>query len=1121
MKNQTNNTHKTFLTGMEFLILCLIFAGMGIQILLNEDHIAFQILRGIYAPAMVFLAGLYTYEYQKQPIELIKKAGIYTVLYLFFGLCNQVLINHKMPFRSFVRLLTLEKLPTPSEMFFTTAILFFTCAFLVRFVNLICRKKKLFALLSILLAGMAFFPKDIFGYPLIGVFTGCNTYDCIPLLPYTIFLFLGICAAENSAIFLLPFFSSVGSVCVKLTTKLVNLLKKWYQDFFDNKRSALPLYFVVYTFLFCIMACCVFISFFEYDNSIAWMHDAVSQYIPRVHFFSDYVKDCVSHLANGNFNFPSYTFRAGLGNAVPLSYEPVYWLFALFDSSNAELAYNIITVFRFYLAGLSASVFFLYYKRGYFESLIGSMVYTFCGFAIYAGVLHAHFIGPMIFLPLLILATEEIFRKKRWYLCTIFVALALPANYYFIYMSTIAMGIYYVCRFLFTKNPERKNWNYFFTTTLTFAGSYLLGVVIGNISLFTSFSSYVGSGRAGTSEVATTSFFYYGRTWLTKLFTYFISSPGSPGMWLKLGFVPLSYLAVVILFMKKDRKLLKCLFAIALSCCIFPIAAYILGGFSTITNRWCYIFALLVSYITVLVIPELKNLSRRELKILLCAMLPYIIIILMDRDYRTEYTLCSLVILLGTYILILCMNQEIHLIGIHAARASLVFLCCAALTLNAYYQYLGGNNTSKTSFAKTGHVLDESTDTPMKVLADYPDDSFYRVSTAEIPRQNLSSSLISDYNSIAVFSSTISSPIMDYNCEMGNTAWNLVQLGGFDNRTYMNALSCVKYYALTKEEQNRLPYGYEQTEIKEKDDEDIYVYKNKYALPLGYTYDSVIDRNTFEQYNTVEKQEVLLKSALVEESVSDSALKSAAPSLTSEEVAITDCQMNGITFKNGIAKVKKPGATLTLSFEGMKNSETYLVLDGCLNPTRTNGSTVISMDFSCQDYKRSFDFRSSNHTYSTGQDTYLFNLGYRKDAAKSLTITFQNTGSFTVDSLKVYCQPMDCYASDIEKLTKSILENVKIDGNEITGTITNTKNKLLVLSIPYQKGWTAYVDGKETDIQKVNLMYMGIELTPGKHEIRLEFKRPGIQASLCLSGFGVLIFIIALIIRRNRIKMSK
>ena len=205
----------------------------------------------------------------------------------------------------------------------------------------------------------------------------------------------------------------------------------------------------------------------------------------------------------------------------------------------------------------------------------------------------------------------------------------------------------------------------------------------------------------------------------------------------------------------------------------------------------------------------------------------------------------------------------------------------------------------------------------------------------------------------------------------------------------------------------------------------------------------------------------------------------------------------------------------------MEDSETYLVFDGSLNPTKNNGQHIINMDLSCGDYKRNLDFRSSNHTYSTGQDTHLFNLGYRTEAADSCTITFNNTGSFSVDSLKVYCQPMKDYASYIEKLTENKLENTKMDSGTITGSISVDKEKLLVLSIPYQKGWTAYVDGKETDIIKANIMYSAIYLEPGEHDIKLVFDRPGIKASLYLSAAGIVIFIIALIIRRRRIKMSK
>lgn len=1163
MENKQYPISKTLLPGLELSLIFFILCGSAVQVIFGQQHTLFLLLRLIYTPGIVLLAGLYTSKDDNNVSFLLKHAAVYAVLFIFFGLCNQVLLNHKKPFQSVIRLVTMVKIPTPSEMFFTAAVLFLCAGLAARYVDRIYKRKRLLILAGVLAIAFAFFPSDIFGYPIIGVFTGCETYDCIALLPYLGYFIGGIFLGKENVLFSKKI--SVGSLVVsfisavllftplkeaalitlpafpvyllyllaglfipfrKLTEGLLLLgdkgiavLRGWYQDFMNNRRKALPLYFAVYTITFVIMTACVFFSFIEYDNSIAWMHDAISQYIPRIHYFTDYVHECISLLLKGDFNFPSYSFRVGLGNTVPLSYEPVYWLFALFDSSHVEAAYNIITIFRFFLAGLSVSVFFLYHKKGYFESLLGSMMYTFCGFAIYAGVLHAHFIAPMIFLPLLMLATEEIFRKKRWYLCTIFVAVALPANYYFIYMSTLAMGIYYIGRFLFTKDRDKKTWKYFFTTTATFAGAYLLGVVIGNISLFTSFASFMSSGRAGNSEIAASSFFDYGSAWLTRLYTYFISSPGSPGAWLKLGFIPFSYLAVVILFLKKGNRLIKFLFLICAASCIFPIAAFVLGGFSTITNRWCYILALLVSFITVRAIPELRGLTRKELKTLFISLLPYLLIILMNRDYRTEFTLASLAILLCNYVVILCMNKELHLINMHTSKAALIFLCCASLTLNAYYQYFEGKNTSPTSFAKQGHVIDEITDTPMKVLNNYPDDSFYRVSTAEIPRKNLCSSLVMNYNSIATFSSTISGPVIDYNVGMGNTAWNLVQLGGFDNRTFMNALACVKYYALAKDELSALPYGYEEVPAKKDKKSPYGIYKNNYTLPLGYTYDSTITEKEFYNYSALERQELLLQTAVLDDEHVQLPKKTFVP--TSSEAKITDYEAKGLKIKKNIVKVTKPGATLTLSFKGMKDSETYLVFDGSLNPTKSNGQHMVNLDLSCKDYKRNLDFRSSNHTYSTGQDTHLFNLGYREEAVDSCTITFNNTGRFSVDSLKVYCQPMDNYASYIKELSENKLEDIQMHSNTITGNISVDKEKLLVLSIPYQKGWTAYVDGKETDIIKANVMYSAISLKPGEHDVILVFRRPGIKASLCLSAAGIVIFIIALIIRRRRIKMSK
>ena len=66
------------------------------------------------------------------------------------------------------------------------------------------------------------------------------------------------------------------------------------------------------------------------------------------------------------------------------------------------------------------------------------------------------FMIPMILFPLLLIAIEEIIQGKRWYLCTILVAISLFSNYYFLYMNTVGMGIYFLVRFFCQKEKEKK-----------------------------------------------------------------------------------------------------------------------------------------------------------------------------------------------------------------------------------------------------------------------------------------------------------------------------------------------------------------------------------------------------------------------------------------------------------------------------------------------------------------------------------------------------------------------------------------------------------------------------------------------------------------------------------------
>ena len=114
---------------------------------------------------------------------------------------------------------------------------------------------------------------------------------------------------------------------------------------------------------------------------------------------------------------------------------------------------------------------------------------------------------------------------------------------------------------------------------------------------------------------------------------------------------------------------------------------------------------------------------------------------------------------------------------------------------------------------------------------------------------------------------------------------------------------------------------------------------------------------------------------------------------------------------------------------------------------------------------------------------------------------------------------MDTYADRVAALQENVLENVKTEKNTVTGNITVDQDKMLVITLPYQSGWTAWVDGEEVELQQVNYQYMGVNLTAGTHSIRLHYQLPGLKLAFLITGGGLAAFVLIIIF--NIIKKSR
>ena len=142
--------------------------------------------------------------------------------------------------------------------------------------------------------------------------------------------------------------------------------------------------------------------------------------------------------------------------------------------------------------------------------------------------------------------------------------------------------------------------------------------------------------------------------------------------------------------------------------------------------------------------------------------------------------------------------------------------------------------------------------------------------------------------------------------------------------------------------------------------------------------------------------------------------------------------------------------------------------------------------------------------YDTGERDIVSNMGYHGTTAQTFTLQLEGRGEYRFSDLKVIVQPMDSYGENYVKLQECRSTDTQINGNYVQGTVVTGTDRMLCIAIPYQKGWKAWVNGKETKIVKANGMYMAIPLKAGGNGIILHYTIPGLKEGAMVSGITIL-----------------
>jgi uncharacterized membrane protein YfhO len=129
---------------------------------------------------------------------------------------------------------------------------------------------------------------------------------------------------------------------------------------------------------------------------------------------------------------------------------------------------------------------------------------------------------------------------------------------------------------------------------------------------------------------------------------------------------------------------------------------------------------------------------------------------------------------------------------------------------------------------------------------------------------------------------------------------------------------------------------------------------------------------------------------------------------------------------------------------------------------------------------------------------------------KALVIDDDNT-EININEIQKEEMKKDDYFDNVserqkEELNITVFKNGKIKGNIETGETERT----LFISIPYDEGWKAKVDGKSCYLMKANLGFMAVNLEKGKHTIELNYVQPYLYQGIAVSAVSLVLMIILL-----------
>ncbi len=778
------------------------------------------------------------------------------------------------------------------------------------------------------------------------------------------------------------------------------------------------------------------------------------------HQYAPFMQEFYNKLHNGGSLLYSWEIGTGSNFTALYAYylaSPLNWLVYFAPKGHITEVISLFILLKTALCGLTFTIYISNHHKTKNVSMAAFAIFYALSSYMAAYSWNIMWLDLMVLLPIVILGLENLVLKGKCMLYIISLGICIFSNYYI----AIMICIYCVIYFFVLLYVHRRRYSGHFTIVSMFKFFYS-SILAGGLGMAMVLPEYYSLLTTASSdlEVPTSVMNYFSMLEMVSRSLICVEcsifDPHNPNLYctvLVFLLIPIYCISRKVNYKEKIAKIAVVLFF--LLSFNTNVLNFVWHGFhypNSLPARQSFIYIFLVLTMCYEGWTYVGEVNKKQLFAILAGV--FFLFIMLEQmfvgdDYPFYIVYASFGFILVYTIIFRTYKKNLRNNG--WVVYLFFIICIAESAINMDVTGLG--TTSRSAYLEDNHNITSLLDH----VKEKENDKFYR--TEKVIHRTKNDAAWNNYKGVSVFSSSASGGLTQFYKRMGfENSFNAYSFYGYTPLTA--SILDVKYML---SDRDVLPNS--SFELYSQIEDELYVFKNKHALPLGFMVgEKFIDNFDINMDNPFYVQNEFVSAAT-----------------DTEEIFHV---LHSNTTSQGVARTRVDESCYVYIYLNNRTMERATV-----NTYDAEGTLIDTLNFTLDKKPR------------------ICNLGYIP-ADGAIEISNPDTEEKVSMNALVYSFNPEAYEEAYKQMASQGMEVTSFKDTRIEGKIDVKTKGLMFTSIPYDKGWTVLVDGKKIKPISIKDGFLGVYLDEGSHKLEFRYYPRGLKAGLLVTVSTILLLLV-------------